>query len=149
MPGSVSDAVSSAPPAQRSRALTVAGGLLAAAVVSALGNAVVALLARAAGASHDFEALTPPAYVPLTVIGVLLGAIGWAVVRRVAKNPAGLLRWLAPVVVIVSFVPDLALLGGDTPGKGVLAVCALMVMHVVVGVVAVLAYRRVLPLPVR
>ncbi|MET9972244.1 DUF6069 family protein [Streptomyces sp. NPDC006356] len=149
MPGSVSDAVSSAPPTQRSRALTVAGGLLAAAVVASLGNAVVALLARVAGASHDFEALTPPAYVPLTVIGVLLGAIGWAIVRRVAKNPAGLLRWLAPVVVVVSFVPDLALLGGDTPGKGALAVGALMVMHVVVGVVAVLAYRRVLPLPVR
>ncbi|GGX03067.1 DUF6069 family protein [Streptomyces lomondensis] len=150
MPGSVSDAVSSAaPPTQRSRALTVAAGLLAAAVVASLGNAVVALLARAAGASHDFEPLTPPAYVPLTVIGVLLGAIGWAIVRRVAKNPAGLLRWLAPVVVVVSFVPDLALLGGETPGKGALAVGALMAMHVVVSGVAVLAYRRVLPVPVR
>ncbi|MEU6180066.1 DUF6069 family protein [Streptomyces coeruleorubidus] len=84
-----------------------------------------------------------------TVIGVLLGAVGWAVVRRVAKNPAGLLRWLVPVAVVVSFVPDLALLGGDTPGSGPLAVVALMVMHVVVGVVAVFAYRRVMPVPVR
>ncbi|WP_369166955.1 DUF6069 family protein [Streptomyces sp. R28] len=149
MPGPVSDAVSTATPTQRSRALTVAAGLLAAGVVASVGNAVVALLARAAGASHDFDPLTPPAYVPLTVIGVVLGAIGWAIVRRVAKDAAGLLRWLAPVAVVVSFVPDLALLGGDTPGKGPLAVAALMVMHVVVGVVAVLAYRRVLPLPVR
>jgi hypothetical protein len=91
------------------------------------------------------------------VFGVVLGAIGWAVVRRVAKNPAGLLRWLVPVpvpvpvpvLVVVSFVPDLSLLGGGTPGSGPLAVAALMVMHVVVAVVAVAAYRRVLPLPVR
>ncbi|MGW7425986.1 hypothetical protein ACWGJB_39160 [Streptomyces sp. NPDC054813] len=73
----------------------------------------------------------------------------WAVVRRVAKNPAGLLRWLVPVLVVASFAPDLSLLGGGTPGSGPLAVAALMVMHVVVAVVAVTAYRRVLPLPVR
>ncbi|MGW4543551.1 hypothetical protein ACWEOP_37505 [Streptomyces chartreusis] len=52
-----------------------------------------------------------------------------------------------PVVVVVSFGPALSLLGGGTPGSGPLAVAALMVMHVVV--VAVAAYRRVLPLPVR
>jgi hypothetical protein len=32
---------------------------------------------------------TPRAYVPLTVIGVVLGAVGWLVARRVAKDP----RW--------------------------------------------------------
>ena len=152
MSGSVPEAVSSAPPAPpapRSRGLTVVAGLLAAAVVAVLGDAVVALLARAAGASGDFAPLHLSAYGPLTVFGVVLGAMGWAVVRRVAKNPAGLLRWLVPVVVVVSFVPDLSLLGGGTPGSGPLAVAALMVMHVVVAVVAVAAYRRVLPLPVR
>ncbi|MFF4362174.1 DUF6069 family protein [Streptomyces sp. NPDC001604] len=149
MPGSVPEAVSSAPPAPRSRGLTVVVGLLAAAVVAVLGNVVVALLAHAAGASGDFAPLHPSAYGPLTVFGVVLGAMGWAVVRRVAKNPAGLLRWLVPVLVVVSFGPDLSLLGGGTPGSGPLAVIALMVMHVVVAVVAVAAYRRVLPLPVR
>ncbi|MFC7265572.1 DUF6069 family protein [Streptomyces lutosisoli] len=149
MPGSVPDAAPSAPSAPRSRALTVVAGLVAAAVVAALGNAVVAVLAHAAGASGDFDPLHPSAYAPLTVFGVVLGAIGWAVVRRVAKNPAGLLRWLVPVLVVVSFVPDLSLLGGNTPGSGPLAVAALMVMHVVVAAVAVVAYRRVLPLPVR
>ncbi|WP_328431837.1 DUF6069 family protein [Streptomyces sp. NBC_00453] len=149
MSGSVPEAVSSAPPAPRSRSLTVVAGLLAAAVVAVLGNVVVAFLAHAAGASEDFDPLHLPAYAPLTVFGVVLGAIGWAVVRRVAKNPAGLLRWLVPVLVVVSFAPDLSLLGGGTPGSGPLAVAALMVMHVVVAVVAVAAYRRVLPLPVR
>ncbi|MCX5247462.1 DUF6069 family protein [Streptomyces sp. NBC_00201] len=149
MSGSVPEAVSSALPAPRSRSLTVVAGLLAAAVVAVLGNVVVAFLAHAAGASEDFDPLHLPAYAPLTVFGVVLGAIGWAVVRRVAKNPAGLLRWLVPVLVVVSFAPDLSLLGGGTPGSGPLAVAALMVMHVVVAVVAVVAYRRVLPLPVR
>ncbi|MER6496352.1 MULTISPECIES: DUF6069 family protein [Streptomyces] len=148
MTGSVPEAVSSAPPAPRARSLTVLAGLLAAAVVAILGNLVVAVLARAAGASGDFAPLHPSAYVPLTVFGVVLGAIGWAVVRRAAKNPTGLLRWLVPVLVVVSFGPDLALLGGGTPGSGALAVAALMVMHVVVAAVAVAAYRRVLPLPV-
>ncbi|MFF4730608.1 DUF6069 family protein [Streptomyces mirabilis] len=148
MSGSVPEAVSSAPPAPRSRALTVVAGLLAAAV-AVLGNVVVAVLAHAAGASDDFDPLHVSAYAPLTVFGVVLGAIGWAVVRRVAKNPAGLLRWLVPVLVVASFAPDLSLLGGGTPGRGPLAVAALMVMHVVVAVAAVTAYRRVLPLTAR
>ncbi|MZF86054.1 DUF6069 family protein [Streptomyces sp. SID5643] len=149
MSGSVPEAVSSAPPAPRSRGLMVVAGLLAAAVVAVLGNVVVALLARAAGASGEFAPLHLSAYGPLTVFGVVLGAMGWAVVRRVAKNPAGLLRWLVPALVVVSFGPDLSLLGGGTPGSAPSAVAALMVMHVVVAVVAVAACRRVLPLPVR
>lgn len=56
----------------------------------------LALLARAAGASGDFAPMHLSAYGPLTVFGVVLGAIGRAVVRRVAKNPAGLLRCPCP-----------------------------------------------------
>src|SRR4051794_27929418 len=93
MSGSVPEAVSSAPPAPRSRGLTVVAGLLAAADVAVLAKVVVAFLAHAAGASEDFDPLHLSAYAPLTVFGVALGAIGWAVVRRIAKNPAGLLRW--------------------------------------------------------
>ena len=107
------------------------------------------MVAHAAGAWDDFDPLHLSAYAPLTVFGVVLGAIGWAVVRRVAKNPAGLLRWLVPLLTVVSFAPDLSLLGGGTPGSGPLAVAALMAMHVVVAAVSVAAYRRVLPLPVR
>ncbi|TQE17871.1 hypothetical protein Sipo8835_41510 [Streptomyces ipomoeae] len=146
MSGSVSDALPSAPPAQRPRALIVVVGVLAAAVVALLGNAVVALLALAAGASGKLDALHPPAYAPLTVIGTVLGAVGWAAVRHFSKQPPRVLRWLVPVVVVVSFVPDLGLLSGSVPGGGPLAAVSLMVMHVVVAAVAVPTYRRVLPL---
>jgi hypothetical protein len=138
---------SSALPAQRRRSLTVATGLLGAVVVASAGNTVVALLARAAGASGQFAPLHPSSYVPLTVIGTVIGAICWAVVGRVARKPAQLLRRLVPAVVVASFVPDLTMLGGR-PGSSSLAVAALMCMHVVVATVAVLTYRRVLPLPV-
>ena len=128
------------------RPVMVAGGILAAAVVASAGDAAISLLARALGASSRFQALTPAAYVPLTVVGIVLGAIGWGIVRRLAKDPRRLLGRLIPVMVVVSFVPDLALLGGNQPGTSGLAVVALMVMHVLVATVAVLAYRRVLPL---
>jgi hypothetical protein len=82
----------------------------------------------------------------LTVIGTLLGAAGWATVGRVTTNPGRLLRWLVPAIVVVSFVPDLTMLGGR-PGSGSEAVAALMCMHVVVAAVGVITYRRVLPLP--
>ena len=128
------------------RPIPVVGGVLAAAVVASAGNAVVSLLARAAGASSWFQALNPASYVPLTVIGIVLGAAGWGIVRRLAKNPRRLLGRLAPIVVVVSFVPDLALLGANQPGTSALAVAALMVMHVLVAAVALFACGRVLPL---
>ena len=140
----MSSSASSAP-ARRTGALSVAAGLLAALVVAGVANAVVALLARAAGAAAEFAPLNPSSYLPLTAIGLIAGAVGWAVVRRVAGSPAALLRGLIPAAVIVSFVPDLTQFG--SPGGSVLAVVALMVMHVVVATAGVLAYRRVLPLP--
>ncbi len=140
----MSSSISSATP-RRVGVLPVAAGLLAAFVVAGVADAVVALLARAAGASAEFAPLNPSSYLPLTAIGLILGAVGWAVVRRVAGHPAALLRWLVPVAVIVSFVPDLTQFG--SPGGSALAVAALMVMHVVVATAGVLAYRRVLPLP--
>lgn len=144
MTGSVTDPAP-AKSASRSSALRVTAGLLLAFVAAGLADTVVSLLARAAGASTGFDALNPSSYLPLTAIGLILGAAGWAVVRRAAANPAAVLRPLVPAVVVVSFVPDLLLLG--SPGGTVLAVAALMVMHVVVATAGVLAYRRVLPLP--
>jgi hypothetical protein len=146
MSRSVTDTGSSIP-SVRPGALSVAAGLLAAIVVAAVADVIIALLARTGGASPAFAPLQPASYVSLTAVGILIGAVGWAVVRRVAKNAAGVLRWLVPGTVVVSFVPDLAVLASGSPGSGPLAVIALMGMHVVVATVAVLAFRRVLPLP--
>ncbi|MCL6735092.1 DUF6069 family protein [Streptomyces neyagawaensis] len=122
--------------------LVVAGGVLAAIVAASLADAVIALLALAVGAPDDFQPLEPGSYIFLTAVGMVAGVIGWAIVRKVSKDPEALMRWLVPTVVVVSFVPDFLLFGEG----GVTGVVALLLMHVVVAVVAVFAYRKVMPL---
>jgi hypothetical protein len=129
------------------RPLSIIRGLLAAILLASVADTILALAARSAGASSAMQALHPSSYIPLTVLGVLAGSIGWAVVRRKAATPSRLLRVLVPVVLVVSFVPDLAMLAGGAPGSGPVGVAALMLMHLAVATTAVLAYRRVLPLP--
>ena len=133
----VSDAV-----AVRRGPFAVAGGLLAAIVVASAADTVLALLALAAGAPDDFQPLKAPSYIFLTTVGILAGAIGWAVVRKVSKDPQALVRWLVPTLVVLSFVPDFLLYGdGGATGVG-----ALLLMHVSVAATAVVTYRRVMPL---
>jgi hypothetical protein len=127
-------------------AARIAGGVAVAAVGAVVVNALVSLVAQAAGASEDFQPLRPGAYVFLTVVGVLAGAAGWAAVRRWSNRPAVVLRWLVPVVVVVSLVPDVALLFSDMqPNTSGLAVGALMLMHVATAAVAVPVFAKVLP----
>lgn len=133
--------VSEALPVRRGP-LVVAGGVLGAILLSSLANALIAVLAHALGAPDDFDPLKPPAYIFLTTLGVLAGTAGWALVRRFSRDPERLLRRLVPSVVVVSFVPDFFQFGaGEATG-----VVALLLMHVVVAVIAVSAYRRVMPL---
>lgn len=122
--------------------LVVAGGLLAAIAVACVADAVLALLALAAGAPDDFQPLKASSYIFLTTVGVVAGAVGWAIVRKASKDPQALVRWLVPTVVLVSFVPDFLLYGdGGATGVG-----ALLLMHVGVATAAVFTYRKVMPL---
>ncbi|KUN29322.1 hypothetical protein AQJ23_00605 [Streptomyces antibioticus] len=132
----------------RPSGLVVTGGLFGTAAVAVGLNAVVAAIAHAAGASHDFQPLQFSAYAPFTVFGVLVGAAGWAIVRARSAHPSGLLRNLVLGVVILSLIPDIMVGVSDSqPGTSWGAVVALMVMHVVVAAVAVPAYHPLLPLP--
>jgi hypothetical protein len=132
--------------ASKPSALTTAGLLLAAIVVASLADAVIAVIARAAGASDDFQALKAPAFISLTMIGVLAGAAGWAAVRRRSRQPRTLLRRLVPAVLVVSFVPDLVLLFDHyRPHANTAGVLGLLAMHVAVATVAVTTYLRALP----
>lgn len=122
--------------------LVVAGDVPAAIVVASVADAVLALLALGAGAPDDFKPLKASSYIFLTAVGVVAGAVGWAMVRKVSKNPEALVRWLVPTLVVVSFVPDLLLFGaGGATGVG-----ALLRMHVAVATAAVFSYRKVMPL---
>lgn len=115
---------------------------------SVVANSIIALVARGPlDAPSEFQPLTPAAYIPLTVLGVIAGAIGWRLVVARSRNATSVLRWLVPAVVAVSLVPDAALLV-DTetqPGTTTAGVVALMLMHVAVAAVAVPTFRRFLP----
>ncbi|MCO1658209.1 DUF6069 family protein [Pseudonocardia humida] len=132
-------------PRQDSPTATRVGlGLLAATAVAVLGNALIALVVLALGPGGVERGLQFAHYAPLTLGGVLLGTAGWALVRRLSRRPRAVLRVLVPVVVVLSFGVDLALLAA---GTGVVNVVGLMLMHVVVAAAVVPALARVLPLP--
>ena len=119
----------------------IAFGLAAAWTGATLANVAIAAIAHAAGVSSSVMQLQVAVFAPLTIVGVIAGAGGWAVIRRFSRRPAATLRWLVPTVLVASWIPDLLLLGG----AGVGAVLALMSMHLAVAAVAVPVYARVLP----
>lgn len=122
----------------------VAIGVLAAAVVSIAVNTGVALGALALDPTGTRMGLDLIAYGPLTVIGVLAGTIGWAAVRRYAAHARSVLRVLVPVVVVLSFIPDIGLFASGNADA--VNVGGLLVMHLVVAAVTVATVSRVLPL---
>lgn len=125
----------------------VAGILLLAVILAALLDTAIAALGHAAGASHQFQPLQTPSFVSFTLLGILIGAAGWALVRRRAARPRALLRRLVPTVLALSFIPDLAMLVVSyLPHSNAAGVVALLAMHVVVATIAVTAYTRALPI---
>ena len=116
-------------------------GLGVAAVTAAVVNTAIGLLgALVLGAVTT--GLDLPAPAAASVAGVLIGAAGWATVRRSTPNPAAALRAIVPVAVALSWVPDLLLL---TMGATVANVLILMLMHLVVVAAVVPALRTMLP----
>jgi len=118
-----------------------------AAVVSGAANVALSLFARGPlGVSAEFLPLTPGPIALWTVIGVLVGAAGWRLIVNRSARSGAVLRALVPTVLVLSLVPDVALLvTGAMPGTTVTGVVSLMVMHVVTAAIAVTAYRRTMP----
>jgi hypothetical protein len=124
----------------------VPAAVAAAAVVGDLVSTAIAAIAHGAGVSHAFAPLHVGTYTVLIVAGVMGGAIGWQLVRTRATNPSRLLARLVPVVLLLSFVPDI-LIGITKAETGTTwgGVLALMAMHVVVATAAVGSYLHFLP----
>ncbi|MFC1439811.1 DUF6069 family protein [Streptacidiphilus sp. N1-10] len=133
-----------APPAAR-RAVATAAALLAVIVVGGLLDTAIAAIAHSAGASRQFKPLEAGSYSSFTAFGVLIGAAGWAIVRRRARDPRALLVRLAPLVLALSFIPDLLLLAVSAQADAA-AVIALLAMHIVVAACAIASYLWALPL---
>jgi hypothetical protein len=132
-------------PAVSVRSALTAGAV--AAVGAAVVNGAISLFARGPlGVSAEFLPITPGPIVMWTVIGALVGAAGWRLIVNRSARSGAVLRRLVPTVLVVSFVPDVALLvTGAMPGTTTAGVLSLMVMHLVTAVIAVVAYRRFMP----
>ncbi len=120
-------------------AIGAAGGLVI--------NSLIALFARTLfDIPAEFQQLTLPVYGFLTVVGAVVGAIGWHLIATRSRNASGVLRLLVPTVLVLSLIPDVLLLVSESqPGTTTAGVVALMLMHVGVAVAAVPAYRRFIP----
>jgi hypothetical protein len=116
-------------------------------VVATAANLAIAAVARSAfDVSDDFQPLTPGPIVLWTVLGALVGAAGWRLLANRSAGSRALLNTLVPVVVVLSFVPDVLLLVTDAvPGTSTAAVLSLMALHVVTAGVVVTAYRLSMP----
>jgi hypothetical protein len=116
------------------RSLPVRGGL--AVVLSVLANALLVVGIGALEVAPGFRPLTLPPVVFLSAVGAVgATAVYWLLDRYVDDVDRTFPR-VAAAVLVLSFVPDLALLGAD-PAATVLGVFVLMVMHVVVAAASV------------
>ncbi len=124
---------------------TTALTLVAAIAVAIVSAQVIALAAIAAGATA-FPPLMALVFGPFAAIGVLAAYAGWRIVRRISTQPRRVLRVLVPVVLVLSFIPDVTLAVTQfIPGTTTTGAVALMLMHLVVAGVAVPVSQRVAP----
>lgn len=122
----------------------IALAVLAAVAASLMVNTGIALAVTSTHPSGTQTGLMPIHYGPLTVIGVLAGTVGWAVIRRNAARPRHVLRAVVPVVVVLSLLPDVVLLLG---GSSLVNVVGLTLMHLAIAAITVPVLARNLPLP--
>jgi len=118
----------------RGPSLPVRGGVAVA--LSVLVNAAFVVAVDAVGIAPEFQALAIPPVAFLSAIGAV-GAVAtyWVLNERVADADRTFTR-IAAAVLVLSFLPDVALLFVD-PAATVAGVVVLMLMHVVVAAAAV------------
>jgi hypothetical protein len=125
---------------------------VASVVASLIVELVIAAIAHGAGAYSDFQPLTFSGLLPPTVLGLVVAVVVWELVRRRAGDPVAVMRRLVPIVVVLSWVPDVVLGATHRAGASHVAhttwgeVAALMVMHLFVAAIGVGLFSRLLPL---
>lgn len=123
------------------RALVQRG--VVAVVLSVVVNWLVLWGVLASDLVDPFDALALPPVTLLTALGAVGATVAYGVVVRRATRPDRTFVRLAAIVLLLSFVPDLALLRFD-PAATVPAVVVLMILHVTVAVISVIALTDVL-----
>ena len=98
--------------------------------------AIEAFARQAFAVSPEFEPLQGTV-APYTAGGLILASATFAVVQRFFRDAVGVYVRLAIVALVLSWIPDVALLFINEPGATVPAVASLMVIHAVAAAVVV------------
>jgi hypothetical protein len=104
--------------------------------------AIEAFARQAFSVSAQFEPFQGTV-APYTAGGLVLAAIAYAVVRRFFRDANRVYIRLAIVALLLSWIPDVALLFINEPGATVPAVASLMVMHAVAAAIVVTSLVRI------
>lgn len=116
------------------RTIAVRGGIAVA--LSLLANWLVLGAVLESGAVEPLQALSVPPVTTFTVAGAVGATLAYWLSTRRSASPNRAFTRLAAVVLVLSFVPDVALLATD-PAATVPAVVVLMAMHVTVAAICV------------
>ena len=104
--------------------------------------AIEAIARQAFAVSPEFEPFQGTVG-PYTAGGVILAGTTFAVMQRFVRDAARPYVRVAIVALVLSWIPDFALLFINEPGATVPAVASLMVMHAVTGAIVVTLLVRV------
>ena len=104
--------------------------------------AIEAFARQAFAVSPDFEPFQGTV-APYTAGGVLLAGVVFAVLRRFVRDADRVYVRLAVVALVLSWIPDVALLVIHDPGATVPGVASLMVMHAVTAAIVVTLLVRI------
>jgi hypothetical protein len=115
--------------------VSIAGSLAADALLVVIGTAIFP-------ATKGYVHFHFSDYAKLTVIGVVIACLAWPVVTRISSSPRWLFRWLAVLVTLVLWLPDLYILITGQPPR---AVAVLMVMHLAIALVTYNSLVRIAP----
>jgi hypothetical protein len=116
--------------------ISVAGSLAADALLVVIGTAIFP-------ATKGYVHFRFSDYAKLTVIGVVIACLAWPIVTRISSSPRWLFAWMAVLVTLVLWLPDLSILANGQPLR---AVAVLMVMHLAIALVTYNSLVRIAPI---
>ena len=115
---------------------------LALVIAIPLDLAIEAFARQAFTVPPDFEPFQGTV-APYTAGGIILAGATYAVLQRFVRDAARVYGRIAIVALVLSWIPDVALLLINEPGATVPAVASLMVMHAVAAAIVVTSLVRI------